>query len=293
MEKISFAIIAIIAISFFSVNHADAKLYQNNEFGFSIDYPDTWDFDDTLIELLPNPGYDDGSFRIVSFFDDIKMPTKLIEIKLIKNETIAANFQGDDYFDHVIKRLQDNCTISSVEIEGYTCTHYSILNQKITKIDGYTTYQISDSWTENYPDEKFLRLQSILTDVIVGNDLWTIDSIATTQEAADLFTIMDSSVHSFQIIEKNQKVIPGWIRSNADWWSQGLISDDDFVLGIQFLLDKGIMKVPKTQTTTEPALPFLPNWIKDTAGWWATGKVTDDDFVNGIQYLIEHGIIKV
>ena len=37
--------------------------------------------------------------------------------------------------------------------------------------------------------------------------------------------------------------IPGWIKNNADWWSKGLITEDDFVKGIEFLVKNGIIKV--------------------------------------------------
>ena len=37
--------------------------------------------------------------------------------------------------------------------------------------------------------------------------------------------------------------IPAWIKNNADWWSQGLISDDDFLKGITFLVENGIITV--------------------------------------------------
>ena len=37
--------------------------------------------------------------------------------------------------------------------------------------------------------------------------------------------------------------IPSWLKNNADWWSQGLISDDDFVKGIQYLVEQGIIRV--------------------------------------------------
>jgi hypothetical protein len=37
--------------------------------------------------------------------------------------------------------------------------------------------------------------------------------------------------------------IPSWIKNNADWWSRGLISDDEFVKGIQFLVEKGVIIV--------------------------------------------------
>lgn len=37
--------------------------------------------------------------------------------------------------------------------------------------------------------------------------------------------------------------VPDWIRSNAKWWADGQISDQDFVKGIQFLVEKRIIKV--------------------------------------------------
>ncbi|MCH7560051.1 MAG: phosphate ABC transporter substrate-binding protein PstS, partial [Thaumarchaeota archaeon] len=37
--------------------------------------------------------------------------------------------------------------------------------------------------------------------------------------------------------------IPDWIRNNANWWSQGLISDEDFVKGIEFLVRQGIIQI--------------------------------------------------
>jgi hypothetical protein len=37
--------------------------------------------------------------------------------------------------------------------------------------------------------------------------------------------------------------IPSWIKNNADWWAQGLISDNDFVKGIQYLIEQGIIAV--------------------------------------------------
>jgi len=37
--------------------------------------------------------------------------------------------------------------------------------------------------------------------------------------------------------------VPDWIKNNALWWSEGKISDDDFVKGLHFLVDKGIIKL--------------------------------------------------
>ena len=37
--------------------------------------------------------------------------------------------------------------------------------------------------------------------------------------------------------------IPDWVKTNAGWWSEGLIGDSDFVSGIQFLIKEGIISV--------------------------------------------------
>jgi len=86
--------------------------------------------------------------------------------------------------------------------------------------------------------------------------------------------------------------IPSWIKNNAKWWSEGQIGDSDFVKGIQYLIEKNIMQIPKTKQTSE-SNQNIPTWIKTNAGWWADGKISDKDFVLGIQYLISNGIMKI
>lgn len=37
--------------------------------------------------------------------------------------------------------------------------------------------------------------------------------------------------------------IPSWIRNNADWWSQGLLTDDEFVNGMHYLVKYHIIQI--------------------------------------------------
>lgn len=37
--------------------------------------------------------------------------------------------------------------------------------------------------------------------------------------------------------------IPNWIKNNAGWWANGLIKDDEFVSGLQYLITHGIIHV--------------------------------------------------
>jgi len=94
-----------------------------------------------------------------------------------------------------------------------------------------------------------------------------------------------------QVSYAQQFAIPSWIKNNAKWWSEGQINDSDFITGIQYLIQNGIMKVPTTSTGTKSNT--IPTWVKTNAGWWANDKITDNDFVSGIQFLIQTGIINV
>ena len=38
-------------------------------------------------------------------------------------------------------------------------------------------------------------------------------------------------------------VIPDWVKNNALWWSEDKLTDDDFLIGIKYLLQKGIIQV--------------------------------------------------
>ena len=73
--------------------------------------------------------------------------------------------------------------------------------------------------------------------------------------------------------EKTEVEIPEWIKNNADWWADGLISDDEFVKGMEILIANGVLKVPTTTTSVETSerATEIPEWIKNNAGWWADG----------------------
>ena len=89
-----------------------------------------------------------------------------------------------------------------------------------------------------------------------------------------------------------QKNIPSWVRNNAKWWADGSITETDFIKGIQYLIQQGLIVVTPSQGVTNTS-QSIPSWVKNTAKWWADGSVNDSDFINAIQYLIKNGIISV
>ena len=93
-----------------------------------------------------------------------------------------------------------------------------------------------------------------------------------------------------KMMEEN--TIPTWIKNNAGWWADNQISDNDFISGIEHLIENKIIKV-SAYVNKESSTDVIPSWIKNNAGWWSSGRISDNDFLMGIEYLIGNGIIKV
>jgi len=92
--------------------------------------------------------------------------------------------------------------------------------------------------------------------------------------------------------------IPDWIKNVAGWWANNDISENEFVAGIEYLINNNIILLNFVPCNDEIQSQygdskFVPDWIKNNANWWSENLIGDIDFINGIQYLIEYKIIKI
>ena len=98
--------------------------------------------------------------------------------------------------------------------------------------------------------------------------------------------------------------IPGWIKNVAGWWANGEISENEFLTGIEYLINNNIIPISfmpcsvKIENQTPyfyrtSSISLVPDWVKNNAGWWATDQIMDTDFINGIEYLIDWQIISI
>ncbi len=86
--------------------------------------------------------------------------------------------------------------------------------------------------------------------------------------------------------------IPQWVKTNSGWWSTDQIPDSEFLEGIDFLFEKGIVVVTPREVIAQSNWK-LPPWIKTTALWWSEDKISDDDFLNMIENLVKRKIILI
>jgi len=102
------------------------------------------------------------------------------------------------------------------------------------------------------------------------------------------------AVSGFAIHYASAEQVPTWIKNNAGYWAAGSIGDDEFVKGIQYMLQNGIIQIPtQSVASTQSTDQKIPSWVKNNAGYWAAGSIGDDEFVKGIQYMIGARILSV
>ena len=131
-------------------------------------------------------------------------------------------------------------------------------------------------------DEKIDSIQSIDE---MGN--WHV-AFNLEDQSSGILVVKGFDPKATQTIET---MIPNWVRNNAGWWSQEKISDEDFVSGIEFLIERQLIQVPMTEQQESDS--DIPYWIRNNAGWWSQNLISDEDFISGIQYLIKRGIVLV
>jgi hypothetical protein len=123
------------------------------------------------------------------------------------------------------------------------------------------------------------------------------------QIRASIILILSFSLIGSGILVPNSSAqdaqIPNWIKNVAGWWANGVVSESEFLAGIEYLVNNNIILldfVPcndKIQNQTISPPKSVPDWIKNNASWWSENLIDDIDFINGLQYLIEYKIIKI
>ena len=95
--------------------------------------------------------------------------------------------------------------------------------------------------------------------------------------------------------------IPGWIKNVAGWWAIGDISENEFLTGIEYLINNNIINLSSVpcfdavgiDDATANVVKAVPDWVKNNAKWWSEDLIGDADFSNGLEYLISHKIISI
>ena len=126
------------------------------------------------------------------------------------------------------------------------------LIQKYTGTTGYTSQQQGTSTvfseTTLLQEPKLDTTDSIPVWIKNNAEWWADDTIddgtfTTSIEFLINENIIQVSTGVMDFDEMDSESIPVWIKNNAKWWAEGIISEDDFVSGIEYLVNQGIISV--------------------------------------------------
>jgi len=110
---------------------------------------------------------------------------------------------------------------------------------------------------------------------------------STTESDITINSVLQNK--SFPI--QSGTVIPAWVKNIAKLWTEGKITDDQFMQTIQYLVSQKIIKVPYFPLSNISSQSIL-SWVKESADAWANGQISDDQFVNVLKYLnLQNGFV--
>ena len=265
----------------------EPTLYDNEKYGFSMMMPAGWGKSDQDLDL--------GGFSATVFFP--KDFSGSFSPQILSMAILTESVDLSD-----ISKSKDLQTFSDTLIDRMSeYGEFETTFENLETFDSMIKLTVrADGKTVN-PGFASVPLEFEL----VG---WISDSggfhflvyMAEKQDFNQLYPDFRVSSNSFEfypdLSEKSQSslkpVIPEWVRNNAGWWANDVITESDFVVGIEHLIRMNVIQVEFSSTGEKDNSP-IPSWIKNNAGWWSEKQISDDDFLMGIQFLIENGIISV
>ena len=249
----------------------------------------------SLIETGPSTGIFEGVFKMPSQICD-KTGSKLISTA--GGSLDARYYDSRDAFgnENIFSLLSSKTSISF--------STPAMLNQdKVSLPDaGLTQEIILTGSIENHkrgiplsikltnPDGTNQNFGASLSNSGSYRSIFTVnsDSLPGTYFLQLSYNGQNLETLSFSVVSEK---IPDWIKNTAKWWSSDDISDDEFVSGLEHLIELGIISTTSSQR--DGSEQEIPDWIKNTAKWWAENKIPDEEFIKSIQYLVKKDIILI
>jgi len=169
-----------------------------------------------------------------------------------------------------------------------------LMTQIEVKNIGPSCPEVVPQSTEDDEDDLQLPTLEITNQAIEKKPIEEIKEIVEKYEEDIDKEIEEKTVVKLEANEivTGKNILPDWIKKNAKWWSTNQITDEDFVLGLEFMINNGLIKIPPTAVEDQKSNE-IPEWVKNNALWWSVGIISEQEYVNAIQFLISKGIIRL
>ena len=191
MRKLFFSLIVLFSISML-VPMSFGELYYNNEYSFSVQYPDNWRVDATI----------DGQ---VSFLDGIEEGNVY---SLWESNTIIYPLfdMGEKLSDYEEKKWaressQQICNEANYANNDYRCGSFVVISQVSGKsLDGYPTITTKSTETRKYADNSVGTVPMVVVEklIYVDDDVWVIESNTDADRFSEYENKIYATLNSFR-----------------------------------------------------------------------------------------------
>ncbi len=186
MRKLFFSLIILFSISML-VPMSFGELYYNNEYSFSVQYPDGW-------RVIEYADIENG----VSFSDGVEKGSEWSLWESNINVYLLSEM-GEKLSDYEEKKWQresnkEMCDEATNHETGFRCWSFKIISQVSGKsLDGYPTITTKSTETRNYPDLSNNVPTTIIEKLIyVDDDIWVIYA----ETDADMFVEYGNRIYA-------------------------------------------------------------------------------------------------
>lgn len=186
------------------------------------------------------------SYNNEVYGNDIRNSTTGIHVKLLRPQEYHGNLENDIYNNTISDtfigiKIDPDVRNNSVFGNTITNSRYGISISNITNTD--------NSIYDNTLTDNFYAIRTTIESDSLQNEFLDLEPIWCKNEINHLNKKEPQWLANTLESVKSEKesrvttIFPSWIKNNVCWWSEGLISDKEFELGMEYLINNGIIGV--------------------------------------------------
>lgn len=222
----------------------------------------------TLMETTPNSGLFVGEFSIGSNPVDGKSRTAItvspVSTVFVEYNGVRTNgFVGGDpaYAKNYNSSRSNNNRDTNTDITNIDPAESKTNNSGIVVGKGGDARVLSDGEIEKI-SSIILKLQTMFSQSNDQNGLKLLSELVDIWKKPSNISIKEEGVNKTSEGSSNEEVwnqpalskerppVPEWIKKNADWYGNGQITENDFVQGLEWMINNGVIRMTPAHENT-------------------------------------------
>lgn len=226
----------------------DNQAINQNHWGFVLGKPEQFGTFD-LLPLGPSPFEESGVFHYTTLVRPWVVGKIVVGIDGAPEQNYEESKSKAEQIKQEIEQAEES---KNLEHANNYIEELTLRMQKLFDIIADLEFQVEKLEIENKNLEKQItekKISELDKKPIAGfvdkekNPQIYVDRYNTESSYKEWFDENYPDYASIYEAVGKRQPIPNWIKNNAIWWSEGTLTEDDFVNGIEYLVKKGIIQV--------------------------------------------------